>query len=168
MRRVSTACLLTASTLVLSACAAEQGSFPSLARRPAERIAETPPAPHEQPVPVPPDPALIARIEVLETMARAADARFRARTAQARALISAAAGAPIASEEWSVATIALSELEAARSEAMIALAEIDSLHARAVIEETDSAALATAREKMVAMVSEEDRALADLGAGLAD
>jgi hypothetical protein len=115
-----------------------------------------------------PDPALLARIEALVAKARTADARFRARTAGARALVSAAGSAPVASEAWSVATIALSELEAARSEAMIALAELDTLHARAVVDGTESAELANARGAVMALVGEEDAVLGELRGRQAD
>jgi hypothetical protein len=169
MRSYSPAFLLGVSALVLSACAKDEAGFPSLARRPAERI-NTPVAdatPTPEPPPAAPDPALLARIDGLVAKARGADARFQTRSGPARALVNAAAGAPVASEAWSVATIALSELEAARSEAMIALADLDALYARAVIDGTGSAALTQAREAVVGMVGEEDRVLAELQGRLA-
>jgi hypothetical protein len=164
MRRLFRFVLPAALALGLSACANDQGTFPSLARRPAERL--NTPVPDATPAPEPtqaaPDPALLERIAALEAKARAAHARFGARTGPVRATATAAAGAAVASEAWSVATIALSELEAARSETMIALADLDVLYARAVVEGTDSAALAKAREAVVALVGEEDRVLGEL------
>jgi hypothetical protein len=112
--------------------------------------------------------ALIERIAALEAKARSAHERFVARSGPARSLVAAAAGAPVASESWSVATIALSELEAARSEAMIALADLDALHARAVVDGTDSPVITKAREAVLALVGEEDRVLGGLQGRLAD
>jgi hypothetical protein len=150
--------------LVLSACASTGSEFPSLARRPAERL--NAPAPEATPGPAPTqaatDPALLERIAAMEAKARTAHERFLARSGPARTSASAAAGAPVASETWSVATVALSELEAARSETVIALADLDALYARAVVEGTESAVLVAAREAVVALVGEEDRVLGEL------
>jgi hypothetical protein len=170
MLRLPFASLLAVSTLALAACAKDQGAFPSLARRPAERLNTPVPEATPSPVPTPAaaDPALLARIAALEAKARAAHDRFTARTPQARTLVAAAAGAAVASEGWSVATIALSELEATRSESMIALADLDALYARAEVDGTDSAALAKARAEVVALVGAEDRVLGELQGQLAD
>jgi Meckel syndrome type 1 protein len=164
MRRIQTACLLGLSALVLTACTKDEGAFPSLARRPAERLnAPAPEAtPTSEPTQAASDPALIERIAALEAQARTAHERFSARTGPARTAATAAAGAAVASEAWSVATVALSELESARSETVIALADLDALYARAVVAGTDSAALAAAREAVVALVGEEDRVLGEL------
>lgn len=167
MLRARNACLAATLALLLGACTKDQTSFPSLARRPAERITTSPPAPPPPPPPAAPDPALLERIEVLIGSARSADARFRAGEARARSAVSAAAGAAIASEAWSLATIALSELEASRSQAMIALAEIDTLYARAVIDGTDSQALEKARATVLELVGEEDKVLAELSSRIA-
>lgn len=168
MRCFQTACLLGLSALLLTACSNNQDSFPSLARRPAERLNTPAPETTPAPAPAPPDPAQIERIAGLVAKANTAHDRFAARSGPARGLVSAAAGAAVASESWSVATIALSELEAARSEAMIALADLDALYARAVVDGTDSAELTKAREAVVALVGEEDRVLGELQGRLAD
>lgn len=156
--------LAVASAFALTACANSQDNFPSLARRPAERL--NTPAPDAMPAPAPtqatPDPAFLERIAGQMAKARSAHDRFVAHTGPARALVAAASGAPVASEAWSVATIALSELEAARSEAMIALAELDGLYARAEVDGTNSPALTRARTTVMAIVGEQDQVLADL------
>ena len=169
MRRIQTACLLGLSALMLAACTKDEGAFPSLARRPAERLNTPVPAvtPGSEPTQAAPDPALLERIAALEANARAAHQRFIARSGAARTLVAAAAAAPVASETWSVATIALSELEAARSEAMIALADLDALYAKAVVDGTDSAALTKARDAVVALVGAEDSVLTELQGRLA-
>jgi hypothetical protein len=170
MRSAKSTCLLAVCALALTACSNDQGGFPSLARRPAERlntpVTEATPSP--DPTPALPDPVLLGRIAAFEAKAETAHERFVARTGQARALVSAAAGAPVASEAWAVATIALSELEAARSEAMIALADLDALYARAVVDGTDSPALVKARAAVIALVGAEDRVLAELQGRLSE
>lgn len=164
MRRSIFLVLLAVLALTLPACSTGPGEYPSLARRPAERLNAPAPDPGPMPPPVAaaPDPVLLGRIAALETQARTAHERFLARTGAARKLALAATGAPVASEAWSAATIALSELEAVRSEAMIALADVDGLHARAVVDGTDSRAIAEAREAILALIGEEDRVLGEL------
>ena len=72
------------------------------------------------------------------------------------------------SEAWSVAQVALASLEAARSDAMIALADLDSLYVAAKIEAVptegsgDVDAIGAARDDVIALVGEEDEALASL------
>lgn len=120
---------LAALALTLSACAGG-GSYPSLARRPAERAYGTvQPVPAQETAPVSATPSadVINRLESLRAQAAAANARFQTRESKARSAVSAARGAAIASESWSVAQVALAQLESARSDAMIALADLDSL-----------------------------------------
>ena len=169
MHRVICLLLPVSVALGLTACAKDQSEFPSLARRPADRLNTPMPeaAPAPAATPAPPDPAWLDRIVALEAKARAAHVRFGARTGPARTLVAAASGAPVASEAWSVATIALSELEAARSEAMIALADLDALYARAEVDGTDSPALTAARAAVIALVREEDSVLGELHGRLA-
>lgn len=161
----STALILAVST-VLGACARDKTDFPSLARRPAERITgtiESPPLPP----PAPLAPAVLDQIDTLVAQAKAADERFAARIAATRQAILAANGAAVASEAWSGATIALSALEATRSEALIGLAELDRLYAGAVVGESDSAPLSKARDAVQALIAEQDRVLEELQGRLA-
>ncbi|WP_296679070.1 hypothetical protein [Novosphingobium sp.] len=149
-----------ALSLILSACAKDQGEYPSLARRPVERISGTAPvvAPAEVAPPAP-SPELSGNLEQLVAKARAADARFRDNAPRARALVSAAAGAAVASESWSVATVALADLESQRSQAMIALADLDALYAAEGIKLADTSAIAAARDQVISIVGEEDTVL---------
>ena len=119
--------------IALSACAGG-GSYPSLARRPAERAYGTAqpvpaPGPAQEPAPVAMAPSgdVISQLESLRTQAAAANTRFQTRESVARRAVAAAHGAAVASESWSVAQVALAQLESARSDAMIALADLDSL-----------------------------------------
>lgn len=169
MRCIAPAMILSLTALSLAACSSSEGAYPSLARRPAERLTGSdpvvPPAPDATPAPIPPE--LTARLDVLVAQARSADALFRQHAPRTRALIAAANGAAVASESWSVATIALADLESQRSQAMIALADLDALYAAETIKLADASAIKVARDTVIAMVTEEDAVLGELKGRLA-
>lgn len=152
-----------AGTLALTACASDVTNYPSLARRDVER---TPTAPPPSPAPTPdpgPDAELAARLTGLVENARAADQRFSAARASAERTVAAGSGSQPGSEAWAVASIALAGLESARSDAMIALAELDALFAGARINGTAGAgAIAAARDEVSALVGEQDRVVTAL------
>jgi len=159
-----------ATTSLLGACASP-GTYPSLAKREAERAsgAARPVQPDSPPAPVPAAPAqgLSERLAALVGQARAAHAHFVAARSGASALVARAAGSAVASENWSVAAVALADLEASRSDAMIALAELDSLHVADAVahfasDSGDEPAITAARETVMALISEEDTVLAAL------
>lgn len=161
----------TALALLLSACATPDGAFPSLARRDAERVAGTINPSVATPA-MPPletaSPSPAARLDQIEARARAGHARFQSRESRARGQVSAARGAAVASESWSVATVAVAELEAARSQVMIALADLDALYAAERVSGGDATPIALARERVTALVVQEDAVLAKLGTALRD
>jgi hypothetical protein len=167
MRRAPATLLPLALLLPLAACAAAQ-DYPSLARRPAERASGTaqPVAPEAPPAPPsPPSPELTARLSQLVEQARAAHQRFVAkRPATERAVASGGGGAP-GSEGWAVATVALSSLEAARSDAQVALADLDRLYTAETIAASETGdhakatAIAAARDQVKALVTEQDEVL---------
>ncbi len=160
---------LTAAVLLLSlaACASDTKNYPSLARRSVERADTAVPAsPVPSPAPAPPSPELTARLASLVEQARVAHGRFEAKQALAGQTVSAGGGAARGSEGWAVASIALAELESARSAAMIALADLDQLYAAARIEGNDTAAIAAARDQISGWIGEEDRLLATLSGRL--
>ena len=167
------------ASAALSGCSTPAG-YPSLARRPAEgtvwaaaqeegdgRISGSAPAVapasdaavSETPV----SPDLASRLVQLSDSARAAHARFASTKARAAQLVSAARGAAVASEAWSVATVALADLESARSEAMVSLGELDRLYVAERIDGGDGHAIAAVRDQVTAWVADEDAVLADLG-----
>lgn len=164
MQRRITPLLLAGASLALAACAKDQGTYPSLAKRPGERIvASWPPAPPAPPPPPAPlDPATTSRLDLLVAEARSADARFHGKEARARKLVSAARNAPMGSEAWSVATVAVSELEAARAQAMVAMADLDSLYAAARTEGRDVTRIEAARDQVMAIIAGQDRVLESL------
>lgn len=170
-----------AALVLLSACAS-QGEFPSLAKRPAELALEAAPAPAPvapgrisgsgAPASPAPDAVvsqrpvsadLTARLGQLQDAARAAHDRFTGKRALAGQLVSAASGAAPASEAWSVATVAVAELESARSDAMVSLGELDRLYAAERVDGGDGGAIAAVRDQVTAWVADEDAVLAELG-----
>lgn len=152
----------------LSACAATR-DYPSLARRPAERITGSAdvvaPTPAPSPPPAPPSPEVTGRLAQLVERARTAHAKFGARQGEAERLIAAASGAAPGTESWSVASIALGDLDSRRSEAMIALGELDEIYAAEAVKAAESGnagnadAASAAHAQVNGWVAEEDAVL---------
>lgn len=163
LRRI-TLPLLACTAMALSACATDEGTYPSLAKRPGERITATwPPAPPPPEAPPPPlDPAAANRLDVLLSRIRGADARFQAKEGRARSLVAAAGRSPMGSEAWSVATVAIAELEGARAEAMVAMSELDSLYVSARTEGRDVTQIDATRNQALAIIGQQDRVLDSL------
>lgn len=152
---------------LLSACASTPGAYPSLARRPIERVTGTLTPPPAPPAPAQVDPAVARQLDSLLERVRAADAKFQARTGGVRQTVAAATGAAKASEAWSVAMVALADLDAARSEGMVALADIDAIYAASRIEGEPASAAKAAREAANALVAAQDKVIAALQSSLA-
>jgi hypothetical protein len=161
------------AAVLLAGCAADYSTYPSLARRPAERSggatervsgtsevvaaapAPLPPAP-------PPSPDLIARLGQLSDQAQAAHSEFSSRSGEAQRLVSANAGAAIGGEGWAQASVALAGLETTRSQAMIALADLDALYVAESVAGSDVTAIAATRDRVIGWIGEEDQVLAQL------
>lgn len=159
--------------LLLCGCS-DRGDFPSLARRPAEDAYRTaraaPPAP---PPPAVMTPGMAGRLADLRAQAAQAQTAFEtARPAASRA-VSAAQGAGRGSERWSVASVALAQLESARARAGLPLAELDRLETeasqRAAVEGSDAdlRAVLDARREVEALVGAQTRVIDSLLASLA-
>lgn len=153
--------------VLLAACASPEGEYPSLAIRDIERVSgtlEVEPAP-----PLPPPPAdTLASLDDLAASARAAHQRFLAAEPQARAIAVSAAGASRGSDAWARAQVAIADLEAQRSQAMIALADLDRIFVEAATSAQATESVADVREEIDALVAQEDaviRALLDRLAG---
>ena len=118
------------AVLSLSACAGGVSgeAAPSLAHRPVEgRFNVAPPSVVVTPPgPLPAD--LAGRLARWQSDAATAQQAFAAERGKAASLVSAAAGAPVASERWVVAQQAISRLIAARAPLTGALADIDRLY----------------------------------------
>jgi len=120
---------LVLSVILLSACTAPGGPYPSLQPRAAERI--DPRVPVERPLNNrPASAALLARLAALVGAARSGDAAFASAATNAERL-AAAAGAP-RSESWIAAQEALTAAIAAAKPTATALGDIDEIGARAL------------------------------------
>jgi len=167
----------------LAGCAGGE-AYPSLARRPQEVEFQGPAVAATAPgriggsaAPAPAGPGatasqqavssdLGARLAQLQTAADTAHERFSAGRAKADSLTAAARGLEVGSEGWSVATVAVADLESARSDVMVSLGELDRLYAEERIDGGDGGAIAAVRDKVTAWVADEDAVLADLAGRL--
>lgn len=165
MTRLPLAAACALAVLPLAGCAADYDSYPSLARRPAERISGTaepaPPTTAPPPVVVP-SADLTLRLTQLSDQAQAAHREFTGRQARAEDLVGAARGASVGSETWSVASVALADLESSRSQAMVALADLDGIYAAERINGGNGANIAATRDRVIGWIGEEDEVLARL------
>ena len=168
MKRSLTGLCAAAIALTVSACAADTMNYPSLARRPGERAVDRAAPPAPLPATAATDSALAARLAALVDQAREAHARFGLRRDRAERAISAGGGSAPGSDPWATASIALADLESARSDAMIALADLDQLYAAARTGGDAPASggawatIAAARDKVTVWIGEEDQILAAL------
>jgi hypothetical protein len=143
---------------MVMACAADTTNYPSLARRDAEKVANAGlPA---QPAPAATNPEMDARLARLVDQAQAAHEKFDSRRAKAES-VTANPGS-VGSDSWANASLARADLESARSDVMIALADLDEIYAAERVAGRDAAATAKARAAVIALVGEEDRVLASL------
>lgn len=158
--------LAIACAVSLAGCAAAEG-YPSLAVRDSERVSgafEAPPAAIY--TPAPPEAATIAQLDELALSARSAHASFLSQAGEARTPVRSAAGAPVGSLEWSAAQVAIARLESTRSNALVALADIDRLYVAAALEGGDLSRLEEARAEVAALVEQEERLLTEMLATL--
>lgn len=179
-------CILTMiSALPLAACAIQK-EYPSLAIRDAERITGVAePVAAQKPDSAPPRPVQAspvqagANAQLTDSLARlveraeAAHAAFAGKQDNVQKMVTAGGGAPVGSEGWAVANVALSDLEASRSETMIALAGLDHLYAEERLahyeEETaDAKAIAASRDRIAGWIDAENAVLSDLRARMGD
>lgn len=121
--------LATLLVLVLAGCVSAHESYPSLARRPEERVSGSatpaPPSPEAQPSAAAPVADLAGRVDQLLARARTAHHAFASGSAAAeRAAVRAGA---LGSDSWASASIAVAGLEAQLDTATDALAELDTL-----------------------------------------
>lgn len=146
--------------------------YPSLAVRDVERVSGTAkPAADDASAPLPVLPpasaGLVSRLQGLVAVAQAADRQFQAERPSAER--AAAAAGSLGSDSWSSASVALARLEASRSQAMIALADLDTLYAdardAAPLEPSPSAqAIGDARAQVSGWVEAQDAVIERLSA----
>lgn len=149
---------------LLGACAAADGSYPSLAVREVERISGSAlPATTAAPY-TPPAPAadLEGRLARAVADARQAHARFTTLAQANRAAITGGLRAAEGSDAWARSLGALAELEGARSRGMIALADLDRLYVDAGAEGADLTAIGAAQGEVATLLAQEDAAIAQI------
>ena len=152
--------MLSLAAIGLGGCAAASDKYPSLAVRDAERVKgsfEVPPAPEPSPLPA----ATLTNVESMVERARVSHIRFVAAVPAAWRAVGSASG-NIESDSWASAQVALADLDSMRSDTAIALGDLDLAFTDATLSFTQRAAIGEARSKVVELVSEEDRLLADL------
>lgn len=168
MNRLSATVLaLVPAALALGGCASSSGDFPSLAIRDAERVSGTIAAPATPATPPPPAPAATELAGLLAAIREGHD-RFTAQAPAAGRAVSAARGAGVGTDAWSLAQVAVANLEAQRSQVMIALADLDRIYASAAIEGADITATAAALAQANALVDQENAEIARLLGALAN
>lgn len=159
---------------VLAAACSTEHSYPSLAVRDVERInGSAAPAQSDAQAAAPALPPASADLETrlrgLVAVARDADEKFQAQRGAAERAVAAAGGE--GTDSWSSASVALGVLEGSRSQAMISLAELDTMYtdARDAVptEESPTArAIGEARTQVSDWVAAQDRVLDRLGGKL--
>lgn len=153
----------------LAACASTGERYPSLAIRDVERAqGQFEPAP-ASPLDVPRVPTgatgpLADRLKALTARAAASHQAFTDAAPAATRRAAAAAGMAVGSPAWAAAQVALADLDSARSNTAITLADLDTLHIAAAVQAEELAAIEAARQKVLALVSDEDALLARLRA----
>lgn len=165
--KIKFALLFPAATAMLSACAAPDGAYPSLAIREAERVTGTmqpvPPEPYAPPaIPA----ATLDAIERLASEAGQAHAAFQAEAPRTRAALATGVAGETGSDGWARAQVALAGLDAARSRTLISLADLDRLYVDAAVTGEEISVIEAARSKVLALVDEEDRMIASLAGAL--
>ena len=157
----------TALILTLSGCAASSGDYPSLAIRDVERVEGSFASPERKSIEVPEvetdlEGDLDVVLPTLVAAAEEAHAQFMRLAPTAQRTVAAAAGTATGSPAWASAQVALAELESARSIAAVPLGDIDTLYTARRVAAEDVTAIERARQRILELVGEEDRTLAQL------
>ena len=152
--------------IAVAACASPSEEYPSLAVRDIERVSGTMAVEPAPPLPQP-APATLAALDDLAATARAAHERFLAAAPQARAVADSAAGTQPGSDSWARAQVAIANLEAQRSQAMIALADLDRIYVEATTSGQDTDSISAVRSQIDVLVAQQDATIRSLLATLA-
>jgi len=146
-------------TALLSACAAGQDTYPSLAMRPFE--SGSAPITAAEPSVAPIRPVITAaRLAELRAAAASANSAFSAREADAARLARAAAGQPFESDARAAAIVALADLDSTRAATAGTLATLDGLAAEAAGALSPDPAVIAAQGEVAALLARQDAAIA--------
>ena len=163
--RISRIAFATGAALCASACAQTGTQYPSLDIRDAERAAGTLPVDAAASQVAAPSPLPVAaqeRTQVLIARAKQAHAAFLQQLPRTRSAATSASGAGPESNAWARAQVSLADLRSHRSDAAIALGDLDLMFVDATLSFTQREAVAAARDEAAAMVAEQDRNLGQL------
>lgn len=145
----------------LSACSTSGEKYPSLALRPEERSQSA----ADSAAVLHPGPARRETLQMLPQsldLAESAHAHFLGLAQRAAPLVEAAIGQSIESNDWALAQIALSELDAARSQTAVSLSDLDLAFASATLSFEARSQIVKTRDEVIVLIREEDRVLAQL------
>ena len=135
--------------LLLPACSAPSGEFPSLERRPFET--ETPVAEPAAPArPVKLSGALAAKVEAIMSKHGVANANFTKALPAMQRTAAGAAGRSPGSEAWVNAHLVLSRLDKSRADSVVALGELDGLIADQIDGDSDYVGLLVEEQEQIA------------------
>ena len=149
-----------APALMLGGCAAASDKYPSLAIRDFER--EVAP---EQVTPLPMQamaPALVEKVAGARALALREDAAFRAALPAVERQVASTRGLSATSNAWAAAQVALSQLQTRRNLTVSALGDIDEVIAAQSAQLVDTSAQQSIQQEVEAILSSQDRALAQL------
>jgi hypothetical protein len=145
---------------VLSACAAGDTRYPSLAMRPFETA---PPPADTAPTAQPTRPlADSAQLAALVSRAVSADAEFARQQTAAAQLARAAAGQSVESNARARALVAMADLAAKRGATSAVLADLDGLAANSAVTFAPEQEVEAARAQVLGLVTSQDAAMARL------
>ena len=156
---------IAALALLAAGCAsAPEGKYPSLMIRDAERVSGA--IEVEPYVPPAPPADTLASAGEAAARARAAHAEFMAALPAARSRVGAARGGGTGSDAWSIAQVAVANLEGARGEALVALADLDALYVATSTEGQAVAPVQDERGEIAALIEQETAIIDELLAAL--
>ncbi|MEW4448390.1 hypothetical protein [Qipengyuania sp. JC766] len=160
--------VLALAAALLSGCAGSSADYPSLAIRDFERNPERfrPPDPEPLPQPAPLSAATRARLGPLVAQAQEEHRGFMAAVARTQRAVNGARGAPIGTEPWGDAQVALADLDSFRSRTSVPLGDLDRLYADTLAEYEEVTAVAAARNQVIGLVAEQDAILARMRAAV--
>lgn len=145
---------------VLSACAAGDARYPSLAMRPFETA---PPAPESEAPAEPTRPlADSAQVAALVSRAMSANDEFTRQQAATVPLARAATGQSVESNARARALVAMADLAAKRGATSAALADLDALAANSATTFAPAREIEAARAQVLALVEGQNAAMARL------
>ena len=161
MRNGPSLLLILLGCTALTGCASSGKTYPSLAIRDAERVSGTFAAPD----PIEPAPLraeIAGQLGQIRATALDSHRTFMAATPRARRSVASGANAPITSNAWAAAQVAMADLDSLRSVTAVALADLDLLFVDATLAFEQRQAVTAARDEVIGYVREEDAILAEL------